>query len=228
MPDVAGASMPERPGRVGSVTAARPSGRSTSGATSAPGRLSPDGCRIVITRAAERAGLPVRLTGHSQRAGLITTSIKAGKRPDNVRAQSGHAAGYPSTAAPAGAGRTSSTRWLSSRRSADPGTCGEGARTPPVDPALLREYHERLMDPLLEVTRDRLCTTRAADRIADDADLAVELLYGPMYYRLLHGLGPLDHAYADRIVGGGPARAQGLTPDRLECPAGSLPNTAAW
>ncbi|MBP0455570.1 MULTISPECIES: TetR/AcrR family transcriptional regulator [unclassified Kitasatospora] len=71
-----------------------------------------------------------------------------------------------------------------------------------LDPALLREYRERLMDPLLEATRDRLRTARAAGRIADDADLdlAVELLYGPMYYRWLHGLGPLDHAYADRVV----------------------------
>ncbi|MEV0537799.1 hypothetical protein [Kitasatospora sp. NPDC050463] len=46
------------------------------------GRLSPDDCRIVITRTAQRAGLDARLTGHSQRTGLITTSIKAGKRPD--------------------------------------------------------------------------------------------------------------------------------------------------
>ncbi|MED7949066.1 hypothetical protein [Streptomyces sp. BE303] len=59
------------------------------------GRLSPDGCRIVITRTAERAGLETRLTGHSQRAGLITAGIRAGKRPDKVRAQSGHAAGSP-------------------------------------------------------------------------------------------------------------------------------------
>ncbi|MFD5920418.1 tyrosine-type recombinase/integrase [Kitasatospora sp. NPDC058201] len=59
------------------------------------GRLSPDGCRIVITRTAERAGLETRLTGHSQRAGLITAGIRAGKQPDKVRAQSGHADGSP-------------------------------------------------------------------------------------------------------------------------------------
>ncbi|MFD5082071.1 hypothetical protein ACFWOG_05430 [Kitasatospora sp. NPDC058406] len=33
------------------------------------GRLSPDGCRIVITRTAERAGLETRLTGHSHGPG---------------------------------------------------------------------------------------------------------------------------------------------------------------
>lgn len=71
-----------------------------------------------------------------------------------------------------------------------------------TDPALLRDYRERLLDPLLEVTRDRLRSAREAGDIdpAADLDLAVELLYGPLYYRWLHGLGPLDHAYADRLL----------------------------
>ncbi|MFE7212471.1 tyrosine-type recombinase/integrase [Streptomyces sp. NPDC057611] len=56
------------------------------------GRLSPDGCRLVITRAGKQAGIDVRLTGHSARAGFITTAIEQGKRPDEVRRQSGHAA----------------------------------------------------------------------------------------------------------------------------------------
>ncbi|MCG6496424.1 TetR/AcrR family transcriptional regulator [Kitasatospora sp. A2-31] len=70
------------------------------------------------------------------------------------------------------------------------------------DPDLLREYRERLLDPLLEVSRARLRAARTAGPVPADADLdlAVELLYGPMYYRWLHGLGPLDHAYADRLV----------------------------
>ncbi|WP_331773352.1 hypothetical protein OG948_59225 (plasmid) [Embleya sp. NBC_00888] len=50
----------------------------------------------MITRVAERAGLPVRLTAHSSRAGLITTTIRAGKRPDKVREISGHASGSAS------------------------------------------------------------------------------------------------------------------------------------
>ncbi|MFD8786614.1 TetR-like C-terminal domain-containing protein [Kitasatospora sp. NPDC059599] len=38
--------------------------------------------------------------------------------------------------------------------------------------------------------------------IAPDADLglAVELLYGPLYYRWLYRLGPLTHDHADRLV----------------------------
>ncbi|MFB8240539.1 TetR/AcrR family transcriptional regulator [Kitasatospora purpeofusca] len=82
-----------------------------------------------------------------------------------------------------------------------------------TDPALLRDYRERLLDPLLTVTRERLRTAREAGQLRADADLdlAVELLYGPLYYRWLHGLGPLDPGYADQVVAAvlgalGPAR----------------------
>lgn len=57
--------------------------------------LSAAACREVIARSAERAGVAVRLTGHSMRAGFITTSRKAGKREEKIRAQSGHAANSP-------------------------------------------------------------------------------------------------------------------------------------
>ncbi|MFD8753492.1 TetR-like C-terminal domain-containing protein [Kitasatospora sp. NPDC059577] len=64
------------------------------------------------------------------------------------------------------------------------------------------EYRTRLLDPLLEITRDRLRGAREAGRIAPDADLglAVELLYGPLYYRWQYRLGPLTHDHADRLV----------------------------
>ncbi|MEU8926789.1 TetR-like C-terminal domain-containing protein [Kitasatospora sp. NPDC048545] len=70
------------------------------------------------------------------------------------------------------------------------------------DPALHAEYRTRLLDPLLEITRDRLRGAREAGRIAPDADLdlAVELLYGPLYYRWQYRLGPLTHDHADRLV----------------------------
>lgn len=55
-------------------------------------RLSPDGCRISITRAAQRAELDTRLTGHSMRRGLVTTGRKKGKRVEKLRKQTGHAA----------------------------------------------------------------------------------------------------------------------------------------
>ncbi|MFB7899923.1 integrase, partial [Streptomyces xiamenensis] len=57
--------------------------------------LSPAACRDIIARNAERAGVAVRLTGHSMRAGFITTSRVAGKREEKIRAQSGHAENSP-------------------------------------------------------------------------------------------------------------------------------------
>ena len=57
--------------------------------------LSAAACRDVIARNAERAGIAVRLTGHSMRAGFITTSRRAGKREEKIRAQSGHADNSP-------------------------------------------------------------------------------------------------------------------------------------
>ncbi|MGQ4513717.1 integrase [Streptomyces sp. DW26H14] len=57
--------------------------------------LSAEAVREVIARNAERAGVSVRLTGHSMRAGFITTSRAAGKREEKIRAQSGHAANSP-------------------------------------------------------------------------------------------------------------------------------------
>lgn len=58
-------------------------------------RLSPDGCRIAITRAAQRAGIETRLTGHSMRAGLVTTARKKGKRVEKIRTQTGHSINSP-------------------------------------------------------------------------------------------------------------------------------------
>jgi len=52
-------------------------------------------CREIISDHAERAGVAVRLTGHSMRAGFITTSRQAGKREEKIREQSGHAENSP-------------------------------------------------------------------------------------------------------------------------------------
>lgn len=58
-------------------------------------RMAPNAVRLAITRAAAHAGVDVKLTGHSMRAGFITTGAKAGKRPDLLRKQSGHAKNSP-------------------------------------------------------------------------------------------------------------------------------------
>lgn len=57
--------------------------------------LSPEAVREIIARNAERAGVAVRLTGHSMRAGFITASRRAGKREEKIREQSGHSEGSP-------------------------------------------------------------------------------------------------------------------------------------
>ncbi|MFJ1774961.1 hypothetical protein ACIOFQ_32750 [[Kitasatospora] papulosa] len=58
-------------------------------------RLGPDGCRLAITRAAQRAGLDVKLTGDSARRGLVSTGRKRGKRAEKLRQQGGWAANSP-------------------------------------------------------------------------------------------------------------------------------------
>ncbi|MFE4455664.1 hypothetical protein, partial [Streptomyces sp. NPDC056796] len=58
-------------------------------------RLGPDGCRLAITRAAQRASLDVKLTGHSARRSLVSTGRKRGKRAEKLRKQGGWAADSP-------------------------------------------------------------------------------------------------------------------------------------
>lgn len=57
--------------------------------------LTAEAVREIIARNAERAGVAVRLTGHSMRAGFITASRRAGKREEKIREQSGHADNSP-------------------------------------------------------------------------------------------------------------------------------------
>ena len=70
------------------------------------------------------------------------------------------------------------------------------------DPELAREYRERLLGPNLAAMRERLRSAQAAGQVAEGADLdvGVELVFGPIYYRWLFRLGPLDDAYADSVV----------------------------
>jgi integrase len=57
--------------------------------------LSPQSVGTVITTAGQRAGLPVRVTGHSLRAGLITAARRAGKDRKVIASTSGHVDGSP-------------------------------------------------------------------------------------------------------------------------------------
>ena len=69
------------------------------------------------------------------------------------------------------------------------------------DAKLADELARRLVRPLLEATKDRLRAAQAVGQIGNvNLDLAVELLYGPLYYRWLLQIGTVSGEYSDAIV----------------------------
>ncbi|MFJ9760939.1 TetR/AcrR family transcriptional regulator [Streptomyces sp. NPDC101149] len=70
------------------------------------------------------------------------------------------------------------------------------------DASLAAEYREKLAQPLEEAKRARLRSAQKAGQIAADADLdlALEMLYAPLFQRWLHRSGPVTAAYADSLV----------------------------
>ncbi|MER7773442.1 TetR/AcrR family transcriptional regulator [Streptomyces sp. NPDC096191] len=70
------------------------------------------------------------------------------------------------------------------------------------DAALAAEYREKLAGPLDEAKKARLRSAQKAGQLAPDADLdlALEMLYAPLFLRWLHRSGPLTAAYADSLV----------------------------
>ncbi|MET7459453.1 TetR/AcrR family transcriptional regulator [Nonomuraea sp. NPDC005501] len=89
------------------------------------------------------------------------------------------------------------------------------------DEALARDLLEQLLGPRIEAARERLRLAREQGQLAPDADLdmAVDLLYGPIYYRLLLHLGAYSHkqigALIDLVIGSlGPTRRAEPPPSR--------------
>ncbi|MEV4112610.1 TetR/AcrR family transcriptional regulator [Nonomuraea sp. NPDC049695] len=70
------------------------------------------------------------------------------------------------------------------------------------DPELAAHYREKLAGPVDEAKKARLRSAQQAGQIAADADLdlALELLYAPLFQRWLHRSGPLTPEYADALV----------------------------
>ncbi|MEU3186955.1 TetR/AcrR family transcriptional regulator [Streptomyces sp. NPDC006923] len=70
------------------------------------------------------------------------------------------------------------------------------------DAALAAEYREKLAQPLEEAKRARLRSAQEAGQLDANADLdlALEVLYAPLFQRWLHRSGPLTAAYADSLV----------------------------
>ncbi|MFF0770893.1 TetR/AcrR family transcriptional regulator [Nonomuraea wenchangensis] len=70
------------------------------------------------------------------------------------------------------------------------------------DPALAAQYREKLAGPVEEAKKERLRSAQKAGQLAAgaDLDLALELLYAPLYQRWLLRSGPLTPQYADALV----------------------------
>jgi AcrR family transcriptional regulator len=71
-----------------------------------------------------------------------------------------------------------------------------------ADPGFNEEYQSRFVEPRREEAR--ILFRRAIERgqlaPATDVELAVDLLYGPLYYRLLHRNAPFDEGVAGDVV----------------------------
>lgn len=70
------------------------------------------------------------------------------------------------------------------------------------DAALAADVRERLLGPLLVLTRERFEAARRAGQVAPDLnlELAVELLYGPIFHRWLLGTRPLSKQDGERLA----------------------------
>jgi AcrR family transcriptional regulator len=69
------------------------------------------------------------------------------------------------------------------------------------EPELAAGLLDRLLEPWLEATRQRLRAAHRAGQIADvDLEVAAELLYGTVYYRWLLRTGPITREYVDAVV----------------------------
>jgi hypothetical protein len=70
------------------------------------------------------------------------------------------------------------------------------------DPGLATLYRDKLARPVDEAKKERLRSAQRAGQFDVDADLdlALELLYAPLYQRWLHRSGPLTPDYADSLV----------------------------
>ncbi|QDP97876.1 TetR/AcrR family transcriptional regulator [Microlunatus elymi] len=70
------------------------------------------------------------------------------------------------------------------------------------DPELGRALRERLIEPRIETFKQRLRQAQDAGQLPADADLevALDLLYGPIYHRLALHLGMPDSDHLDALI----------------------------
>jgi AcrR family transcriptional regulator len=76
-------------------------------------------------------------------------------------------------------------------------------------------YRQHFVLARRNATRDLLVQARDRGEIAADTDLevALDLLYGPIYHRLLHGHAPLTERFAEHVI---EAVTAAMSPDRRD------------
>ena len=97
-----------------------------------------------------------------------------------------------------------------------------------TDPEFAAEYHRRLVEPRRDQARTVL--RRAIERgdipASTNIEVAVDLIYGPLWHRLLHGHAPLNDRFTQDVVD---MALGGIQPagDRTARPAGRAGNPVA-
>jgi AcrR family transcriptional regulator len=71
-----------------------------------------------------------------------------------------------------------------------------------TDPAFSAEYQRRMLEPRRDQARMIFADAVARGEIPAETkvEVAIDLLYGPLYHRLLHGHAPLDDQFVDDLV----------------------------
>ncbi|MEV6286107.1 TetR/AcrR family transcriptional regulator [Kribbella sp. NPDC051770] len=70
------------------------------------------------------------------------------------------------------------------------------------DAALSEQVHTRMLGPQLAATKRRLESAQRTGQVAEgiDLDVAVEVVFGPIYHRWILRTHPFDEAYADALT----------------------------
>ena len=71
-----------------------------------------------------------------------------------------------------------------------------------TDPAFAAEYRERFVEPRRDQAREifRRAIKRGEIRADTKTEVALDLLYGPLYHRLLHGHAPLSDRFVRDVI----------------------------